>query len=116
MVCAGPRKSGWLLSCFLLCAAPLSAQAPAPLNESGQILVAGRSTPYLIRHLPVSSFPDLPEGIQAQLNRRGCLIPQTYEARRLLRLGRIVFGARNGLASGLFCRTYRAAGGSGLGA
>jgi hypothetical protein len=48
--------------------------------ESGQIVVAGRSTPYLIRHLPVSSFPELPAGIQDLLNRRGCLIPQTYEA------------------------------------
>ncbi|HME58942.1 MAG TPA: hypothetical protein VKF63_11440, partial [Terracidiphilus sp.] len=35
---------------------------------------------YLIRHLPVSSFPDLPDELVALLNRRGCLIPQTYEA------------------------------------
>jgi hypothetical protein len=42
--------------------------------------VAGRSIPYLIRHLPVSSFPELPAEIQSQLNQRGCLIPQTYEA------------------------------------
>ena len=53
---------------------------PVHLNESGQIVVAGRSTSYLIRHLPVSSFPSLPEEFAAQLNRRGCLIPQTYEA------------------------------------
>ena len=53
---------------------------PAQLTESGQIVVGGHSTPYLIRHLPVSSFPELPEGVQEQLNRRGCLIPQTYEA------------------------------------
>ena len=53
-----------------------------PLTASGQILIAGRSTPYLIRHLPVSSFPDLPAGIVDLLNRRGCTIPQTYEARR----------------------------------
>jgi len=50
------------------------------LNESGQIVVAGHSTPYLIRHLPVNSFPSLPAEFAAQLNRRGCLIPQTYEA------------------------------------
>jgi hypothetical protein len=55
-------------------------QQARPLAESGQILVAGRSTPFLIRHLPVSSFPELPETIVAALNRRGCLIPQTYEA------------------------------------
>jgi hypothetical protein len=54
----------------------------AELNESGQIVAAGRSTPYLIRHLPVSSFPDLPAGVQEALNLRGCLIPQTYEAHR----------------------------------
>jgi hypothetical protein len=57
--------------------------APPPLaqlTESGQIVVGGRSTPYLIRHLPVSSFPELPAGFQELLNRSGCLIPQTYEA------------------------------------
>ena len=52
----------------------------APLVESGQIMFDGHSTPYLIRHLPISSFPDLPPVIQQQLARRGCLIPQTYEA------------------------------------
>jgi hypothetical protein len=69
----------------LFCACALAAaqelkQAPAPLNESGQIVFGGRSTPYLIRHLPVSSFPELPEEFALLLNRRGCLIPQTYEA------------------------------------
>ena len=43
-------------------------------------MVAGRSTPYLIHHLPVSSFPELPAGVAELLNRRGCTIPQTYEA------------------------------------
>ncbi|MGA2339821.1 MAG: hypothetical protein ABSF75_07975, partial [Terracidiphilus sp.] len=52
------------------------------LDESGQIMIDGHSTPYLIRHLPVSSFPDLPAAIEEQLNLRGCLIPQTYEAHR----------------------------------
>jgi hypothetical protein len=52
----------------------------APLNVTGQIVVAGHSFPYLIRHLPVSSFPGLPAEFAAQLNSRGCLIPQTYEA------------------------------------
>jgi hypothetical protein len=65
----------------------LSAQGqpgstPAPLVESGQIVVAGRSTPYRIHHLPVSSFPELPARVVELLNRRGCLIPQTYEAHR----------------------------------
>lgn len=52
----------------------------APLVESGQIIVDGHPTSYLIRHLPVSSFPDLPPATQQQLDRLGCLIPQTYEA------------------------------------
>jgi hypothetical protein len=60
---------------------PVQAKS-AQLTEQGQITVAGRSTPYLIRHLPVSSFPDLPLGIQEALGRRGCTIPQTYEAHR----------------------------------
>jgi hypothetical protein len=53
---------------------------PAQLTESGHIVTAGRSMAYLIRHLPVSSFPELPAPVQDALNRRGCLIPQTYEA------------------------------------
>jgi hypothetical protein len=57
-------------------------QKAGQLTEQGQVMVAGHSTPYLIRHLPVSSFPDLPAGIQELLNRRGCMIPQTYEAHR----------------------------------
>jgi hypothetical protein len=65
-----------LAACSLAC-----AQQPV-LDVSGQTLVAGRSTPYLIRHLPVSSFPALPEPFVLQLNRRGCLIPQTYQAHR----------------------------------
>jgi hypothetical protein len=72
---------GLLCACMMV---PARSQEPTPpqLNESGQIVVAGRSTPYLIRHLPVSSFPELPASIADQLNQRGCLIPQTYEARR----------------------------------
>ena len=53
---------------------------PSPLNQSGQVVIAGRSKPYLLRPLPVSSFPDLPTSIVDLLNRRGCTIPQTYEA------------------------------------
>jgi hypothetical protein len=86
MIGAGLRKIGWLLGLLLCVCALLPAQqrdpTPAQLNESGQIVVAGRSTAYLIRHLPVSSFPGLPEKLTDELNRRGCLIPQTYEAHR----------------------------------
>jgi hypothetical protein len=68
-----------LCACYFL-PAQQPEPAPAPLNVSGQVVVAGRSIPYLIRHLPVSSFPELPALFVAQLNRRNCLIPQTYEA------------------------------------
>jgi hypothetical protein len=59
---------------------PAHQSLPAKLVESGQITVAGQSTPYTIHQLPVSSFPALPDAIQDELSRRGCLIPQTYEA------------------------------------
>ncbi len=61
---------------------PPAQPKTAQLTESGQVSVAGRSTPYLIRHLPVSSFPELPASIVDLLNREGCTIPQTYEAHR----------------------------------
>jgi hypothetical protein len=54
----------------------------AGLVTSGQTPIAGRPAPYIIRHLPASSFPELPAAIQERLTRRGCLIPQTYEAHR----------------------------------
>jgi hypothetical protein len=67
-----------------------SAQNASPATKgpreasvvTGQILFAGRSTPYFIRHLPVSSFPALPGGVRDELERRSCSIPQTYEAHR----------------------------------
>ena len=77
---------GLLLASLLLfcCPSKLLPQdsASAALNTSGSVVIDGHSTPYLIRHLPVSSFPDLPAAIEEQLDRRGCLIPQTYEAHR----------------------------------
>ncbi len=71
--------SGLLCACALV---PAQARQPrpAPLIASGQIVIGGHSIPYLIRHLPVSSFPELPAWVQDSLNQRGCLIPQTYEA------------------------------------
>jgi hypothetical protein len=75
----------WLkfASAALLCVAfAACAQSPSadPFNTSGHILIGSQSVPYLIRHLPPSSFPALPAPIQATLTARGCLIPQTYEA------------------------------------
>jgi hypothetical protein len=58
------------------------ASTPDPLVTEGHIDQGGRSVPYEVRHLPVSSFPNLPLNVAGQLTDRGCLIPQTYEARR----------------------------------
>lgn len=62
--------------------APVSASGLASLNTTGQLSIQGRSVSYIIRRLPVNSFPNLPVTIQAELARRDCLIPQTYEARQ----------------------------------
>lgn len=65
----------------LLNSASQEVKSPASdLNASGQVTVDGRPTPYLIRHLPINAFPQLPPAVQDALVRRGCLIPQTYEA------------------------------------
>jgi len=84
MLRIGLGKTGWMLGGLICACALVSAQPqpPVQLTESGRIVVDGRSTAYLIRHLPVSSFPDLPAQVAELLNRRGCLIPQTYEAHR----------------------------------
>jgi hypothetical protein len=62
------------------------AQRPADpamrFNESGHLKLDGRSVPFLIRRLPVNSFPQLPAEIAAELIARGCMVPQTYEAQR----------------------------------
>lgn len=60
----------------------LQSPADSPTIESGQIAVDGRNIPYRIRRLPVSSFPEIPLPIADALVTRGCLIPQTYEAKR----------------------------------
>jgi hypothetical protein len=52
-----------------------------PLVQSGQLSLGGRAVPYRIRNLPVSSFPELPPGVAGSLTARGCVIPQTYEAK-----------------------------------
>ena len=81
LLTAGSLALG-ILSAKAQSAVPAKEQRPPQLTVSGQIVVAGVATSYLIRHLPVSSFPELPVVIQELLNRRGCLIPQTYEAHR----------------------------------
>ena len=56
--------------------------AKTNLTERGYLDVQGRETPYLIRRLPVSSFPELPREVAAQLTERGCMIPQSFQAHR----------------------------------
>lgn len=43
---------------------------------------AGNTISYRIRLLPVTSFPDLPEAVAAELARRQCMIPQSFEAKQ----------------------------------
>jgi len=75
-----PRKFACLLGALLCACASAQQPEPATLIHTGQIVAGSHATPYLIRHLPVSSFPDLPAPLALLLNRRGCLIPQSYEA------------------------------------
>jgi len=54
----------------------------SPLLETGQVSVGGRQIPFRIRNLPISSFPEVPPAIAEAVNGRGCLVPQSYQARR----------------------------------
>jgi hypothetical protein len=73
------------------------------LVVTGEIMIAGRSTPYLIRHLPVSSFPALPDTVRDELNRRNCTIPQTYEAHRPENVVHANFEGRGGTDWAVLC-------------
>lgn len=70
------------LALAIATANPQSDSAPNRLTERGHIDVSGESVPYVIHRLPVSSFPQLPDPISADLEQMGCMIPQTYEAHR----------------------------------
>jgi hypothetical protein len=70
--------SGLILAC--VAAAPQQTDSQPQLVKTGTIQVDGRTTQYVIRHLPVNSFPELPEAVAKALVERGCLIPQTYQA------------------------------------
>ncbi len=56
--------------------------ATRDLTVTGKVTIQGREATYRIRNLPVSSFPDLPPAVAAVLDKRGCLIPQTFQAKR----------------------------------
>lgn len=59
-----------------------SATAAQSFNASGKTSVDGKTVSYLVRRLPVDSFPDLPDAVADALTQRACLIPQTYQAHR----------------------------------
>jgi hypothetical protein len=72
----------------ICCLVPVTAAPqvnPPPQTEqteTGPAHLPGRPwVAYRIRLLPVSSFPQLPAPVSQQLVQKGCLIPQTYEAR-----------------------------------
>lgn len=80
--------AGWmaaLLSQFPAPSSAVSQNLPANTErvETGTAeTAAGSAIGYRIRLLPVTSFPDLPEGVAAELTRRQCMIPQSFEARQ----------------------------------
>jgi hypothetical protein len=67
---------------FVITASAQLEAAKGNLTERGHLNVGGQEVPYLIRRLPVSSFPELPAAIAAQIDERGCMIPQSYQAHR----------------------------------
>ena len=75
----GIAWAGILLGAFTLAAAQTVPDS-APLDLSGHLVREGRSVPYLIHQLPIISFPGVPAPVQLQLEQRGCMIPQTYQA------------------------------------
>lgn len=64
---------------------PPAGEAPtvnAERIESGTIPTPeGKAITWRIRLLPLSSFPELPSAVAAELSRRQCMIPQSFEAR-----------------------------------
>jgi len=82
---AGLRAALVALAVVVCCGEVLMAQFEGPqatdaFSSSGQATVGGKARQYKVEHLPASSFPALPTAVAAELNQRGCLIPQTYEA------------------------------------
>jgi hypothetical protein len=71
----------WLMLCASLQAGSIHAQTTEEV-ETGNADFAGKSLPYHIRRLPLSSFPELPTAVRKVLEDRQCTVPQTYEARR----------------------------------
>jgi hypothetical protein len=79
-----PARRTRISLCLLLAAIFASGQdfEHERLVTRGKINLDGHEHAYVVRHLPPSSFPDLPVTVAGELTERGCLIPQTYEAHR----------------------------------
>lgn len=69
-------------------AASQNPPAPTPPVNAERVEIgaaqnaAGHTVNYRIRLLPLASFPDLPEPVAAELARRQCMIPQSFEAKQ----------------------------------
>jgi hypothetical protein len=59
---------------------PCPATQPPQNPVQGELKHGPPMCHYNIRLLPLSSFPQLPSVVVQQLEERGCMIPQTYEA------------------------------------
>lgn len=78
---AGRRTCCILIALLGVCAAGAQSSV-SNLVTTGRIMVDGRTFAYRVRHLPPASYPALPAVVAGELSRRGCLIPQTYQAHR----------------------------------
>lgn len=78
------RRLAFIACCVIgiTAAAQVNPGAPqAEQDETGIAAFQGNpKVPYQIRLLPVSSFPQLPQSIARELDQKGCMIPQTFEA------------------------------------
>lgn len=80
------RRIVLIAVCALACivAGAQMASMPQPQSEQEETGVASvpgdPSVHYQIRLLPISSFPQLPAEVAAQLSHKGCMVPQTFEA------------------------------------
>jgi hypothetical protein len=78
----GRRPRLLVLTLMASSSAALCQASDPALLTTGYIDHEGHTLSYEVRHLPVSSYPSLPLDVAGQLTDLGCLIPQTYEARR----------------------------------
>ncbi|UWZ86584.1 hypothetical protein [Occallatibacter riparius] len=77
------RRSRSMLLMLFVCVCAAAQEPEAALQSlvtTGEVTLRGQTRQYVVRHLPSSSFPDLPDAVANELNQRGCLIPQTYQA------------------------------------